>query len=63
LSSKYTTIFTKINASAGRGSFTFDEEYEYISIDKKLLDTLYKSNNANTIGIKRNGRLYGAYTA
>ena len=46
---KYTRIkhFTKINASAGGGSFTFDEEYEYISIDKKLLDTLYKSNNAN----------------
>ena len=46
---KYTKIkhFTKINASAGGGGINFDEEYEYLSIDKKLLDSLYKSNNAN----------------
>ena len=46
---KYTRIkhFTRINASAGGGSFNYDEDYEYLSIDKKLLDSLYKSNNAN----------------
>ncbi|MBD3790227.1 MAG: LexA family transcriptional regulator [Campylobacterales bacterium] len=46
---KYTRIkhFTRINASAGGGGFNDDEEYEYLSIDKKLLDSLYKSNNAN----------------
>ena len=46
---KYTRIkhFTRINASAGGGSFNYNEDYEYLSIDKKLLDSLYKSNNAN----------------
>lgn len=46
---KYTRIkhFTRINASAGGGSFNYDEDYEYLSIDKKLLDSLYKSNNSN----------------
>ena len=45
---KYTRIkhFTRINASAGGGSFNYDEDYEYLSIDKKLLDSLYKSNNS-----------------
>lgn len=46
---KYTRIkyFTKVNASAGGGSFNYDEDYEYLNIDKKLLDSLYKSNNSN----------------
>ena len=46
---QYTRIkhFRRINASAGGGSFNYDEDYEYLSIDKKLLDSLYKSNNAN----------------
>jgi len=46
---KFTRIkhFTKISASAGGGSFNYDEDFEYLSIDKKLLDSLYKSNNSN----------------
>lgn len=46
---KYTRIkhFSKINASAGGGGVSEDEAFEYLSIDKKLLDSLYKSNNAN----------------
>lgn len=46
---KFTRIkhFTKINASAGGGSFNYDEGYEYLNIDKKLLDSLYRSNNSN----------------
>ncbi len=40
-------FYTTINASAGGGSFNYDEDYEYLSIDKKLLDSLYKSNNSN----------------
>lgn len=46
---KYTRIkhFTRVNASAGGGGFNYDEDYEYLSIDKKLLDSLYKSNNSN----------------
>lgn len=47
--SKYTQIkyFTKISASAGGGGFNYDEGYELINIDKILLNSLYKSNNAN----------------
>lgn len=46
---KYTRIkhFKNINASAGGGGFNYDENYEYLSIDKALLDSLYKSNQAN----------------
>ncbi|WP_242689887.1 LexA family transcriptional regulator [Sulfurimonas aquatica] len=46
---KYTRIkhFTNINVSAGGGGFNYDEDFEYLSIDKKLLDSLYKSNNSN----------------
>lgn len=50
---KYTHIkhFTNINASAGGGGFNYDENYEYIVIDKKLLDSFYKSNSANATSI------------
>src|SRR5574344_2132751 len=46
---KYTRIkyFNEINASAGGGGFNYDDNYELLSIDKKLLDSLYKSNNSN----------------
>lgn len=46
---KFTRIkhFTDINASAGGGSFNYDENYEHLYIDKKLLNSLYKSNCAN----------------
>ena len=46
---KYTKIryFADINASAGGGGFNYDEDFEYISIDKKLLDSLYKTNSSN----------------
>lgn len=46
---KYTRIkhFTSINASAGGGCFNYDEDFEYINIDKKILDSLYKSNSFN----------------
>lgn len=50
---KYSRIkhFTEINASAGGGSFNYDENYEHLVIDKKLLDSLYKSKNANVESI------------
>lgn len=43
---KYTKIkyFNQINASAGGGGFNYDDDYELISIDKKILDSLYKSS-------------------
>ena len=46
---KYSRIkyFNEINASAGGGGFNYDDNYELLSIDKKLLDSLYKSNNSN----------------
>ena len=46
---KYTRIkyFSKINAGAGGGTFNEESEYEFISMDKVLLDTLYRSHNAN----------------
>jgi phage repressor protein C with HTH and peptisase S24 domain len=46
---KYTRIkyFSKINAGAGGGAFSEEEEYELVNIDKVLLDTLYRSHNAN----------------
>ena len=46
---KYTRIkhFKQINASAGGGSFNYDEGYEYIAIDKSLLESLYKSKQVN----------------
>jgi hypothetical protein len=46
---KYTKIkyFTKLHASAGGGGINYDENYEYLSIDKKLLDSLYKSNSSH----------------
>ncbi|MCT7447203.1 LexA family transcriptional regulator [Aliarcobacter skirrowii] len=50
---KYTKIkyFNQINASAGGGGFNYDEDYELISIDKKILDSLYKSNSSKTESI------------
>lgn len=50
---KYSRIkhFADINASAGGGSFNYDENYEYLVVDKKLLDSLYKSKNANAQSI------------
>lgn len=50
---KYSRIkhFADINASAGGGSFNYDENYEHLVIDKKLLDSLYKSKNANAESI------------
>ena len=39
--------FKDIYASAGGGGFNYDEDYTYLSIDKILLDSLYKSNNSN----------------
>jgi len=46
---KYTRIkyFSKINAGAGGGAFSEDEEYELIGMDKILLDTLYRTHSAN----------------
>ncbi len=46
---KYSRIkyFNEINASAGGGGVHYDDNYELLSIDKKLLDSLYKSNNSN----------------
>lgn len=50
---KYTKIkyFNKINASAGGGSFNYDENFESLVIDKNLLDSLYKSNKSNMTSI------------
>ena len=47
---KYSRIkyFNEINASAGGGGFNYDENFEYLNIDKKILNSLYKSNNSNT---------------
>lgn len=46
---KYTKIkyFAKLNVSAGGGGINYGENYEYLTVDKKLLDSLYKSNNSN----------------
>ena len=38
--------FKNINCSAGGGAFNYDDNFEYISIDKALIDSLYKSNLA-----------------
>ena len=45
---KYAKVkfFNKINASAGGGAINYDDNFEYISIDKALIDSLYKSNLA-----------------
>ena len=50
---KFTRIkhFADINASAGGGSFNYDENYEHLYIDKKLLNSLYKTNVANHTSI------------
>ena len=50
---KYTRIkhFTNINASAGGGSFNYDANYEYLVVDKKLLDSFYKSSSAPVASI------------
>jgi len=46
---KYALIkhFKDINASAGGGSFNYDDNYEYLYMDRGLLNSLYKSNMAN----------------
>lgn len=45
---KYAKVkyFKNINCSAGGGAFNYDDNFEYISIDKALIDSLYKSNLA-----------------
>lgn len=50
---KYTHIkhFININASAGGGSFNYDANHEYLVVDKKLLDSFYKSNSADANSI------------
>jgi phage repressor protein C with HTH and peptisase S24 domain/DNA-binding Xre family transcriptional regulator len=50
---KYSRIkhFTNVNASAGGGGFNDDENFEYLYIDKKLLDSLYKTKIANANSI------------
>src|SRR5574344_1733918 len=47
---KYSRIkyFNEINASDGGGGFNYDENFEYLNIDKKIVNSLYKSNNSNT---------------
>ena len=46
---KYLRIryFSKINASAGGGALNEEEEYELLTIDRKILDNLYSSQYAN----------------
>ena len=46
---KYSRIkyFRDINASAGGGAFNYEEDFEYLSLDKKILDNLYNSKSAN----------------
>ncbi|PWE19339.1 phage repressor protein, partial [Aliarcobacter skirrowii] len=50
---KYTKIkyFNQINASAGGGGFNYDENFEYLNIDKNILNSLYKSNSSKTESI------------
>ncbi|OCL92468.1 putative HTH-type transcriptional regulator [Aliarcobacter thereius] len=43
--------FININASAGGGGFNYDENYEYLNIDKTILDNLYKTKTSNTNSI------------
>lgn len=38
--------FKNINCSAGGGAFNYDDNFEYISIDRAFIDSLYKSNLA-----------------
>lgn len=50
---KFTRIkyFTNINASAGGGGFNFNDDYDLISIDKVILNSLYRSNSVNSKSI------------
>lgn len=45
---KYAKVkfFNKVNASAGGGAINYDDNFEYIEIDRELIDSLYKSNLA-----------------
>lgn len=43
--------FININASAGGGGFNYDENFEYLNIDKNILNSLYKSNSSKTESI------------
>lgn len=38
--------FRNINCSAGGGAINYDDNFEYISIDRAYIDSLYKSNLA-----------------
>ncbi len=38
--------FKNINCSAGGGAINYDDNFEYISIDRAFIDSLYKSNLA-----------------
>lgn len=50
---KYTRVkhFVNINVSAGGGGFNYDENFEYLNIDKNILNSLYKSNSSKTESI------------
>ncbi len=45
---KYAKVkfFNKVNASAGGGAINYEDNFEYIEIDRELIDSLYKSNLA-----------------
>jgi phage repressor protein C with HTH and peptisase S24 domain len=43
--------FSKINAGAGGGAINEEEEYEFLHLDKKLLDTLYTTQSVNPADI------------
>lgn len=49
---KYTKIkyFSKIHASAGGGGFNYEDEYEYLNIDRRVLESI---NKRDTIDIKK----------
>ncbi|HGZ70044.1 MAG TPA: LexA family transcriptional regulator, partial [Nitratifractor sp.] len=43
--------FSKINAGAGGGAINEEEEYEFLHLDKKLLDTLYTTQSVKAVDI------------
>lgn len=47
--------FPDVRASAGGGAFTFDENYEVLSIDRKIIKGIVGSSNQNIDAIKVDG--------
>ena len=43
--------FSSINASAGGGGINYEENYEYITLDRLFLETIYKNISSNSSDI------------